>query len=81
MNVQTQIPFNELSPWYFAVRWARMSLQQKVHDYKTNGFTFNMEYDFQVLERLESLEEFLQYTWDETVGNSTRTSVEVLSHE
>lgn len=81
MNVQTQLPFEDLSPWYFAVRWARLTLQQKVHDYKTQGFTFNVDYDFQVLERLESLEEFLQYAWDETLGNAVQTPVETVSND
>lgn len=81
MDIHTRLPFDALSPWYFAVRWARMSLQQKLDDYKSQGWEWTTDYDLQVLERLESLESFLQVTWDDTVSDFGQTSAEVVSHE
>jgi hypothetical protein len=80
MDIRTRLPFNELSPWYFAVRWARMSLQQKVHDIKAQGLDHILDYDFQTLERLESLEAFLQVTWDDAIHNCVQTPAEVESN-
>ena len=81
MDIHTRLPFDALSPWYFAVRWARMTLQQRLDEYKTNGWDWFNDYDLQTLERLESLECFLQVTWNDTVSGFVQTPKEPVSHE
>lgn len=81
MDIHTRLPFDALSPWYFAVRWARMTLQQRLDEYKTNGWDWFNDYDLQTLERLESLESFLQVTWNDTVSGFVQTAKEPVSHE
>jgi len=65
MDDPLQIHFDrsKLSPWYFAVSWARFMLEQKIRQYKDWGFSTS--YDESQLERLLDLEQFLKMTWDE----------------
>lgn len=59
----------KLSPWYFAVSWARFQLEQKIRQYTDWGFSTS--YDEQQLERLLDLEQFLKMTWDERLEAMT----------
>ena len=61
--LQVHFDRSKLSPWYFAVIWARIQLEQKIEQFKDWGFTTS--YDEIQLERLLDLEQFLKMTWDE----------------
>ncbi len=60
---------SNLSPWYFAVSWGRLMLEQKIQQYKDWGFSAS--YDETQLERLLDLEQFLKMTWDERMDALT----------
>jgi hypothetical protein len=61
--LQVHFDRSKLSPWHFAVSWARIQLEQKIEQFKGWGFTTS--YDEIQLERLLDLEQFLKMTWDE----------------
>jgi hypothetical protein len=63
MNTHTPVDNFKLSPWYFAVSWARRILQDKIVQHEKNGF--NPVYDIHQLEQLDDLEQFLKMSWDE----------------
>ena len=58
----TPIENTKLSPWFFAVNWAIITLQQKISDYEARGL--NPIYDINQLEKLQDLEQFLKMSWD-----------------
>lgn len=63
----TEIENTKLSPWYFAVHWAGMVLQQKIADMEAAGG--NPIYDIRQLENLQELEMFLKMSWDQWLDN------------
>ena len=63
MNTHTPVDNFKLSPWYFAVSWARRILQDKIVQHEKNGF--NPVYDIHQLQQLDDLEQFLKMSWDE----------------
>ena len=69
MNTHTPVDNFKLSPWYFAVSWARRILQDKIVQHEKNGF--NPVYDIQQLEQLDDLEQFLKMSWDEWMQSIT----------
>lgn len=69
MNTHTQVDNFKLSPWYFAVSWARRILQDKIVQHEKNGF--NPVYDIHQLEQLDDLEQFLKMSWDEWMQSIT----------
>ena len=54
---------SDLSPWYYAVSWARHSLQAQINRYAELGL--NTAYDEKQLEKLVDLEQFLKMSWDQ----------------
>ena len=71
----TQIENTKLSPWYFAVHWAGMVLQQKIADMEAAGF--DPTYDMRQLEQLQDLEMFLKMSWDQWMeGIETRLTAQ-----
>lgn len=58
----TPIENTKLSPWYFAVNWAIITLQQKISEMESRGQ--NPIYDIHQLEKLQDLEQFLKMSWD-----------------
>jgi hypothetical protein len=62
-NFRTSIPTEFLSSWYYAVRWARLALEERIRTSKDYGLA--TDYDELVLSRVESLESYLQATSDE----------------
>ena len=58
----TQVENTKLSPWYFGVNWAVMTLQQKVASLEEQGL--NANYDMLQLQQLQDLEQFLKMSWD-----------------
>ncbi len=53
----------KLSPWYFAVHWASIQLQEKITDMEKLGV--DPTYDIRQLQQLQDLEQFLKMTWDQ----------------
>ena len=62
-NFRTGIPTEFLSSWYYAVRWSRLALEERIQTSKNYGLA--TDYDELVLSRVESLESYLQATFDE----------------
>ena len=63
MAINTNLPTDRLSTWYFAVRWGKYHIEQSIERSKESGF--NPTYDEHQLKHLEELEQFLKMTWDE----------------
>jgi hypothetical protein len=53
----------DLSPWYYAVSWARHSLQSQISRYAELGL--DTAYDEKQLKKLLDLEQFLKMSWDQ----------------
>lgn len=72
-----KVDCTDLSPWYYAVSWARMTLQQRILELREMGLTTN--YDNYQLERLLTLEQFLKMSWDEWMDSfeASKTAQEV----
>ena len=62
MATHTQIPYEQLSAWYFAVHWSRTNLEATIE--KAEALGLSCKYDRMQQERLEQLELYLQTTWD-----------------
>lgn len=60
---EAKVDNTNLSPWYYAVGWARQSLHAQIRRYAELGL--NTSYDEKQLERLVELEQFLKMSWDE----------------
>lgn len=52
----------KLSPWYFAVHWAGIHLQERIVDSESLGV--DPTYDMLQLKQLQDLEQFLKMSWD-----------------
>jgi len=66
----TKLDNHKLSPWYFAVHWTVIGLQQKIADAEAAGF--DPTYDMLQLAQLQELEMFLKMSWDQwmdRIGN------------
>ena len=75
--LHTRIENTKLSPWYFAVNWAVITLQQKVALSEERGF--DTAYDIRQLQQLEDLQQFLKMSWDQWLDaiEARQTDVEV----
>ena len=75
--LHTRIENTKLSPWYFAVNWAIITLQQKVALSEERGF--DTAYDIRQLQQLEDLQQFLKMSWDQWLDaiEARQTDVEV----
>lgn len=62
MATHTQIPLENLSVWYFAVRWSRTNLEATIE--RAEALGLSSKYDRMQQERLQELELYLQTTWD-----------------
>jgi len=60
---QAKISNTDLSPWYYAVGWAKHSLQLQITRYK--GLGLNTSYEEKQVEKLVELEQFLKMSWDQ----------------
>jgi hypothetical protein len=60
---QAKVDNLNLSPWYYAVSWARHSLQAQVNRYSELGL--NTAYDEKQVAQLLELEQFLKMSWDQ----------------
>ena len=66
----TRLDNHKLSPWYFAVHWTVIGLQQKIADAEAAGV--DPTYDMLQLAQLQELEMFLKMSWDQwmdRIGN------------
>jgi hypothetical protein len=59
----TQLENTKLSPWYFAVHWAGIHLQERIVDSERLGV--DPTYDMLQLQQLQDLEQFLKMSWDQ----------------
>ena len=59
----TKVDNSKLSPWYFAVHWAGIHLQEKIVDSERLGV--DPTYDMLQLKQLQDLEQFLKMSWDQ----------------
>lgn len=75
--LHTRIENTKLSPWYFAVNWAIITLQQKIALSEERGF--DTAYDIRQLQQLEDLQQFLKMSWDQWLDaiEARQTDVEV----
>ena len=64
---QTPVDNHKLSPWYFAVHWTVIGLQQKIADAEAAGM--DPTYDMLQLKQLQDLEQFLKMSWDQWMDN------------
>ena len=60
---QATVDNKDLSPWYYAVGWARHSLKLQIVRYQ--GLGLNTSYEEKQLEKLIELEQFLKMSWDQ----------------
>ena len=60
-----------LCPWYFAVGWARLRVQQSVRQAQEYGW--NNNYEEIQLQRLIELEQFIKMTWDQVLDGDLPT--------
>ena len=62
MLTHTELANENLSPWYFAVRYSALVFQQRINDLEQLGL--NCSYDRHSLQHLQELEQFLKMSWD-----------------
>ena len=62
MITHTKLANENLSSWYFAVRYASLVFQQRINDLEQLGL--NCTYDHHSLKNLHELEQFLKMSWD-----------------
>ena len=60
---EAKVNNSDLSPWYYAVGWAKHTLQLQITRYQ--GLGLNTNYEEKQLERLVELEQFLKMSWDQ----------------
>ena len=60
---EAKVNNSDLSPWYYAVGWAKHTLQLQITRYQ--GLGLNTSYEEKQLERLVELEQFLKMSWDQ----------------
>jgi hypothetical protein len=73
----TQLENTKLSPWYFAVHWAGIHLQERIVDSERLGV--DPTYDMLQLQQLQDLEQFLKMSWDQWMDaiEARQTALEV----
>ena len=62
MTTHTELANENLSPWYFAVRYSSMVFEQRITDLEELGL--NCTYDRHNLQQLQQMEQFLKMSWD-----------------
>ena len=72
MRTHTQLATENLSPWYFAVRYSTLVFEQRINDLERLGL--NCSYDRHSLKQLQELEQFLKMSWDTYMDSLEITS-------
>jgi hypothetical protein len=62
MAIRTDIPNEKLSPWYFAIGWARQTVIQEIK--RAQALGLSTAYDERHLVQLDDMEQFLKMSWD-----------------
>lgn len=62
MTTHIDLPVEKLTPWYFAIGWAKQVMIYSIERTKAHGMS--TEYDERHLRQLEDMEQFLQMSWD-----------------
>ena len=62
MATHTSVPNEKLSPWYFAVHYSILRMEQAIK--YTEELGLSAKYDKHQLEQLRDLEQFLKMSWD-----------------
>jgi len=62
-DFRTSIPTELMGSWYYALRWSRMALEERIRTHK--GYELSTSYDELMLSHVESLESYLKATYDE----------------
>jgi len=73
-TLHTKVENTKLSPWFFAVNWGIITLQQKIAEQEMRGL--NPVYDIHQLENLQDLEQFLKMSWDQWMDRMTTDKTE-----
>ncbi len=73
-TLHTKVENTKLSPWFFAVNWGIIALQQKIAEQEMRGL--NPVYDIHQLENLQDLEQFLKMSWDQWMDRMTTDKTE-----
>jgi hypothetical protein len=77
MLTHTQLANENLSPWYFAVRYSTLVFEQRINELERLGL--NCSYDRHSLKQLQQLEQFLKMSWDTYMDNlETVTTTEAV---
>lgn len=62
MAIRTDLPNEKLSPWYFAIGWAKQVMIQNIERVQALGLPTT--YDERHLEQLDDMEQFFKMSWD-----------------
>lgn len=62
MKPESIVPSENLSTWYFAVRWARMTMEQE--SAKLQQLGWDTGYTDSNVEKLQQIETFLDASWN-----------------
>lgn len=62
MTTHANLPVEKLSPWYFAIGWARQIMIQNIERVQALGLSTT--YDENHLKQLDDMEQFLKMSWD-----------------
>jgi hypothetical protein len=62
MATHTSVPNEKLSPWYFAVHYSILRMEDAIKH--TEELGLSAKYDKHQLEQLRDLEQFLKMSWD-----------------
>lgn len=76
-SLHTTLDNGKLSEYYFAVRWAIASVQERIA--KTEQYGLEATYDRHQLASLEDMEQWLKMSWDTWMDNLTSHRVEEVS--
>jgi hypothetical protein len=78
MATHTSVPNEKLSPWYFAVHYSILRMEEAIK--YTQELGLSAKYDEHQLEQLRDLEQFLKMSWDVWMDDmgAIRLSPEVL---
>jgi hypothetical protein len=75
MKTTIDLPTDKLTPWHYAVSWAKIVLQQKIDRMQEHNIPCT--YDQEKLAELEDLDMFLQMSWNEFMDGLCQTAQEV----
>lgn len=62
MAIRTELPPEKLSPWYFAIGWARQVMIHQMQ--RAQAIGLSTAYDERHLAQLDDMEQFLKMSWD-----------------